>query len=175
MADVETFEVAGDKPVEPNAATSERVIRGAADLHRISKASEDYLEAIWRVMLDEGGAEAVRSVAVAELLDVSKASVNKAIATLKEHGYVEQHRYGRVGLSEAGRAYAELLWKCHRMLRTFLEGELGVAPEVADEEACSMEHALSADTMRRWTLYLEDHGMTIQDFSESSHGKTIHN
>ncbi len=145
-----------------------------SDLHSLSKASEDYLEAIWRVMLDEGSSDAVRSVAVAELLDVSKASVNKAVATLKEHGYVEQHRYGRIGLTEEGRSYAELLWKCHRMLRTFLEEELGVEPAVADHEACSMEHALSADTMRRWTLHMERQGMAIKDYADSSvHGRIV--
>ena len=157
----------------PDARTFE-VGETMEDLHSLSMASEDYLEAIWRVMLDESGADAVRSVAVAELLDVSKASVNKAIATLKEHGYVIQHRYGRVSLTDEGRAYAELLWKCHRMLRTFLEEELGVDPEVADTEACRMEHALSADTMRRWTLHLESHGMGIKDYQDDSvHGRTV--
>ena len=149
--------------------------RARAELHSLTMANEDYLEAIWRIMLDEDGAEAVRSVAVAELLDVSKASVAKALVTLKDKGYVVQHRYGRVGLTNEGRAYAELLWKCHRMLRTFLEEELGVEPKTADAEACLMEHALSEDTMRRWTLHLEEQGMRVKDFAEDSvHGTHVH-
>ena len=47
------------------------------------------------------------------------------------------------------------------MLRTFLTVELGVDEEVADEEACLMEHALSADTSRRLLEYLERQGVTI--------------
>ncbi len=86
----------------------------------LSMANEDYLEAIWRIALREQS-EAVRSVDVAELLGVSKASVNKALSTLKENGYVEQHRYGRVTLTNDGAAYARRLWRSHRALRTFLE------------------------------------------------------
>ena len=82
----------------------------------------------------------------------SKASVNKAISTLREAGYVEQTRYGRVMLTEEGASYAADVWRCHRMLRTFLEHDLGVEPETADAEACLMEHALSHDTMVRWMV-----------------------
>ena len=46
-------------------------------------------------------------------------------------------------------------------LRTFLEHDLGVKPEVADEEACLMEHVLSADTMQRLIGYLERQGVEI--------------
>lgn len=144
------------------------------DLHRLSMAHEDYLEAIWRILLDDPSEDGIRSVDVSELLGVTKASVSKAIATLKDSGYVVQHRYGRLSLTEEGQAYAELLWKCHRMLRTFLEEELGVEPAVADREACEMEHALSADTMRRWTLYLEAQGMEVKDYPDDSrHGRVV--
>lgn len=164
--------MANDAPTAP--AKEGETAAPAGGLHSLTMANEDYLEAIWRIMLEEDGAPAVRSVAVAELLDVSKASVNKALATLKDKGYVEQHRYGRVGLTAEGRVYAELLWKYHRTLRTFLEEELGVDPATADAEACLMEHALSADTMRRWTLYLEGQGIKVREFSDSSHGTNVH-
>lgn len=131
----------------------------SSDIHRLSMANEDYLEAIFR--LEERDTGSVRSVDVAELLGVSKASVNKALAVLKEQGLAQQSRYGRVALTEAGRSYAELVWGCHRMLRTFLVEDLGVDPEVADHEACAMEHALSADTMRRWRDYLRHEGKNV--------------
>ena len=57
----------------------------------LSMANEDYLEAVWRIMLERDD-DSVRSVDVAELLGVSKASVNTAISTLKNPGYVEQNR-----------------------------------------------------------------------------------
>lgn len=130
---------------------------------RLSMANEDYLEAIWRIMLDRGD-DSVRSVDVAELLGVSKASVNKALSTLKDTGYAEQNRYGRVALTDSGRGYAARVWRCHRALRAFLTDDLGVDEATADREACEMEHALSEDTMDRLLAYLEREG-TIVDGS----------
>ena len=131
------------------------------DEHALSRAGEDYLEAIYRISLD-GGAS-VRSVDVAEQLGVSKASVNKALSTLKEAGMVEQSRYGRVTLTAEGEKYAALVWRAHRALRLFLERDLGVVPETADAEACLMEHALSADTMERLIDYLERQGIVVPE------------
>ncbi len=131
--------------------------------HDLTRAHEDYLEAIY-VLTQEGAAdEGVRSVDVAERLGVSKASVNKALAGLKEGGYVDQRPYGRVTLTEDGNAYAAIVWRAHRMLRTFLERDLGVEPSVADAEACLMEHVLSPDTLERWTSYLEGQGIGVAD------------
>lgn len=133
--------------------------------HTLTRAGEDYLEAIYRIVLEQGdtGDGSVRSVDVAEQLQVSKASVNKALSMLKESGMVNQTRYGRVTLTDEGREYAAIVWRAHRALRTFLQVELGVDPELADEEACLMEHALSLDTMTKWIDYLERRGVSITD------------
>lgn len=130
--------------------------------HSLTRAGEDYLESIYRLSLESAeGDKSVRSVDVADQLEVSKASVNKALSQLKEMGMVVQSRYGRVVLTEEGEAYAKVVWRSHRALRTFLEHDLGVAPEVADEEACLVEHVLSADTMHRLIGYLERQGVEI--------------
>lgn len=129
----------------------------------LTMAGEDYLESIYRLMTEQSeDAHAVRSVDVAEQLGVSKASVNKALAYLRESGMIEQARYGRVTLTEQGEVYARDVWLRHRTLRAFLTQELGVDEETADEEACLMEHNLSEDTMRRWCEYMERHGVVIE-------------
>ena len=130
--------------------------------HALTSAGEDYLEAIYCILLEHPGDGSVRSVDVSERLDVSKASVNKALTALKEGGFVDQTRYGRVELTETGREYAAQVWRRHRMLRTFLTVELGVADEVVNEEACLMEHALSEDTTQRLMSYLERQGIAIE-------------
>ena len=135
------------------------------DNHALSRAGEDYLEAIYRIALEDpsGDAGSVRSVDVADQLGVSKASVNKALSMLKEAGMVEQSRYGRVTLTPEGEKYAALVWRAHRALRAFLETDLGVEPKTADSEACLMEHVLSADTMERLIGYLERQGLKISE------------
>ncbi len=132
--------------------------------HALTRAGEDYLESIYRLSTESGEPDgSVRSVDVAEQLDVSKASVNKALSMLKEEGMVNQSRYGRVMLTPEGKEYAAIVWRAHRALRAFLETDLGVEAEQADEEACLMEHVLSADTMSRLIDYLARQGVTIPD------------
>lgn len=138
------------------------MISSAKEDHSLTRAGEDYLESIYRLSLESSeGDGSVRSVDVAEQLDVSKASVNKALNQLKDMGMVVQNRYGRVTLTEEGEKYAKIVWRSHRALRAFLETDLGVDPAVADEEACHMEHVLSADTMTRLIDYLEKQGVSI--------------
>lgn len=130
----------------------------------LTMAHEDYLESFFRISQEAGHPEeGIRSVDVAEQLGVSKASVNKAVATLKEHGYVEQTRYGRVRLTKVGMEYAADVWRSHRLLKMFLERDLGVDSETADKEACLMEHTLSYDTVLKWMDFLEAQGHSIDE------------
>lgn len=131
----------------------------------LTMANEDYLECIVRIEAEEPdqGADGIRSVEIAQRLDVSKASVNKAIASLKSQGMVEQAHYGKVRLTEEGRSIGAAVWRRHRMLRAFLTDELGVEFDRADEEACKMEHALSEDTMDRWIAHMERDGIKLVD------------
>lgn len=126
-----------------------------AERTHLTSANEDYLEAIVRLEESQGKTE-VRSVDIANLLDVSKASVNKALATLRADGYIEQERYGRITLTPTGRTYGREVWDRHQSLRNFLTNDLGVDFDVANEEACMMEHALSQDTMKKWLNFLEE-------------------
>lgn len=131
---------------------------GASRERHLTVANEDYLECMVRIESEAGEGAGVRSVDIANQLDVSKASVNKAVAALKSQGLVDQSHYGKVMLTDEGRAIGEAVWYRHRLLRTFLMRELGVPYQRADSEACMMEHALSEDTMDRWLRYLEGEG-----------------
>lgn len=128
----------------------------------LTMANEDYLECLVRIEQEEGAEDGVRSVDVAKRLNVSKASVNKAVAALKAQGLVDQSHYGKVLLTDQGREVGTAVWYRHRLIRTFLVRELGVDFERADSEACMMEHALSEDTMSRWLAYLEQQGVTVE-------------
>ena len=131
----------------------------------LTMANEDYLECIVRIEAEgpDQSTDGIRSVEIAQRLDVSKASVNKAIASLKSQGMVEQAHYGKVRLTEEGRSIGAAVWRRHRMLRAFLTDELGVEFDRADEEACKMEHALSEDTMDRWIAHMERDGIKLVD------------
>jgi len=118
----------------------------------VSFASEDYLETIYQ-LANKG--EHVRSVDVATALDVSKASVNKAMNILKEAKLIEQPHYGLITLTQVGQDYAKEVLRRHTMLKRFLHEVLGVDQNVAEQEACQMEHVISDETMAKWLQYLE--------------------
>lgn len=119
------------------------------EIGELTQSYEDYIEAIYDLCLRSGGS--VRSVDVASELGFSKASVARATKNLREGGYIEQERYGEITLTDKGRAYGERILNRHRVLRGFLVDILGVDMEVANEEACMMEHTISQDTMDKWT------------------------
>lgn len=122
-------------------------------MEKMSMSHEDYLEAI--VMLGGTTEASVRSVDIANKLGVSKASVNKAVTSLKEKGLVDQPYYGDVTLTKDGYAYGTQVFDRHRMLELFLTKALGIEPEVAAKEACQMEHAISDDSFEKWRAFIK--------------------
>lgn len=109
-----------------------------------SESLEDYLETINLL-----GAKHVRSVDIANQLHLSKASVNKAINTLIDKGLVQKELYGDVSLTKIGMKNAERVLKKHLLIKTFLIEILGVEEELADQEACGIEHNISEDTAKK--------------------------
>ena len=122
-------------------------------MEKRSKSHEDYLEAI--VILGGTTEVSVRSVDIANKMGVSKASVNKAVTALKEKALAEQPYYGDVTLTEAGYAYGTAVYDRHRMLSKFLNKELGIPEDVAENEAFLMEHAISDESFEKWRAYIK--------------------
>lgn len=126
-------------------------------MEKVSISHEDYLEAI--VMLGGTQTQPVRSVDIATKLGVSKASVSKAVTSLKASGMLDQPYYGDITLTEDGYAYGCAVLKRHEMLTRFLVKEVGLSEEVAEEEACQMEHAISDDSFVKWMDYFTKIGL----------------
>lgn len=116
----------------------------------MTKSSEDYIEMIHVLIRDKGYAR-VRDVA--KSLNVKMPSVVKAMSELKKLELVTQEPYGDVKLTEKGRSCAELILGRHTLLKAFLE-KLGVSGDIADKDACLMEHVLSAETLDRIREFL---------------------
>ncbi|MED9872927.1 MAG: metal-dependent transcriptional regulator [Eggerthellaceae bacterium] len=126
-------------------------------MEKVSMSHEDYLEAI--VMLGGSQTQSVRSVDIATKMGVSKASVSKAVTSLKNSGMLEQPYYGDITLTEDGYNYGCAVLKRHEMLTRFLTEKVGLTEEVAEEEACQMEHAISDESFKKWLAYFERIGL----------------
>ena len=123
-----------------------------------SASSQDYLEAI--LALSPQAHVGVRSVDIAEALGVSRASVSRAMGELREAGYIRHERYGRITLTESGRAVAQAVMGRHQVLKRFLINVLGIDEATAEADACRMEHVVSAATMESLIAHLERGGLS---------------
>lgn len=109
---------------------------------KIQESAENYLETILMLSKDKPH---VRSIDIANELDFSKPSVSVAMKNLRENGYILVDGSGHITLTEAGSQIAETMLERHTLLSNWLM-YLGVEKKTALEDACRMEHVLSAQT-----------------------------
>lgn len=109
---------------------------------KIQESAENYLETILILNRRSG---AVRSIDIANELDYSKPSVSIAMRNLRENGYIQVDAGGMITLLPKGEEIAERIYERHTLLSGWLTA-LGVKPEVAAEDACRIEHVISAES-----------------------------
>ena len=117
----------------------------------IHESGEMYLETI-HVLLHKHGS--VRSVDVSEHMGYSKPSVSRAVGLLKQGGYITVDKDGYINLTDNGRLVAEKIYERHTILTRMLT-YLGVDPEIASEDACRLEHAISDASFEAIKKHLE--------------------
>lgn len=118
----------------------------------ITSSLEDYLETIFVLQQQKG---AVRVTDIAAELNVSKPSVNRAVGTLKEAEMLTHESYGTIMLTPEGETLAAQILHRHKLLKRFLVNTLGVEKQTAEDDACRMEHVMSAQTIEKLYNYLE--------------------
>lgn len=114
-----------------------------------SESQEMYLETILLLENQRGYA---RRVEIAEELGFSKPSVTCAIRLLKDKGYITENERNHIRLTSNGRSKAESVYERHHLITRLLI-HLGAEPSVAEENACRIEHVISADltdTIRKY-------------------------
>lgn len=112
----------------------------------LSHSMAHYLQAVAALKKKKGFA---RVGDIADHLGVSKSGVTSMLRSLAARGLVDHERYGCVELTDTGRELAART-ECNRELLTvFLRDVLGVTAEVANEDACMIEHLVSQEVMTR--------------------------
>ena len=120
----------------------------------LTSSMEDYLEA---VLMIQQRHSYVRCVDVAEQLGVSKHSVSRAVKELSKSGHIVKKPDGTLSLTEIGLQLAEQIYEKHRFFTEQLIA-VGVDPKTAEQDACSIEHAISAESFQKLKDALENHG-----------------
>ena len=107
------------------------------------ESGENYLETIL-VLTQRNGS--VRSIDVANEMNFTKPSVSRAMSILKRENLIIMETDGRLVLTEEGLKKATAILERHTILTRFINEVLGVPEEVAEKDACRIEHIISPET-----------------------------
>lgn len=119
---------------------------------KLSPSMEDYLRAIYFLERQSG---AVRVKNIAKQMEITMPSVSSALKNLEKQGLVCHPRYDFVGLTPEGFRIAEEVNKRHQVIKDFLSQILGIEHEIAEKDACGMEHSISPETLESLLHFLE--------------------
>ena len=107
------------------------------------ESGENYLETIL-VLTQRNGS--VRSIDVANEMNFTKPSVSRAMSILKKENLITMENDGRLLLTEEGFKKATAILERHTILTRYIHEVLGVPEEIAEKDACRIEHIISPET-----------------------------
>ncbi len=109
-----------------------------------TESQENYLEVI---LLLSKKKPVVRSVDVANELGFKKSSISIAMRNLKKLEYITISSEGYIYLTAAGKKVAKGIYERHQVITETLI-RIGVPADIAEEDACRVEHVISNDTFK---------------------------
>lgn len=113
------------------------------EANEVSHSVAHYLLAIWDSTHDD---QAPRAADIARRLDVSRAAVSLQLRALKDNGLVDVGKDHRLRLSGEGRELVNRILSKRRIIQSFLVEILGVDEDIAEADACKIEHLISGET-----------------------------
>lgn len=133
----------------------------------LTKSEEDYLKAIFQLMLDSDN-EKVGNNQLADYLNISPASVNNMVKKLKLKKLLKSERYAKLQLTDSGRDIAVGLIRKHRLWETFLSKYLNFTWDEVHDVAEQLEHVKSPKLINELDRFMDfpkkdPHGEVIPD------------
>lgn len=119
----------------------------------ISKALEEYLKTMY--ILQKQNNE-IRVTDIANKMNCSKPSVNKALNNLRENDLINYETYGKIELTKAGEEIAKKILAAYDIGFVFLKEVLGLDSEEACSEAEKLKSTLSDKTFNNLAKYVHN-------------------
>ncbi len=129
--------------------------------YNLSRRAEEYLELI-HIMLKNGEKPRIREIA--RRLGVKPSSVVEYLRRLESKGYIVYEKGGNIYLTEKGLKYAESIYERHKILTRFLE-LLGVPHDIAEEDACYIEHGIHDITLEKIIRFIKKCGNFLNEIN----------
>lgn len=119
---------------------------------KIHESGENYLETILLLSKKNGS---VRAIDIATELEFAKPSVSRAMGILKNAGLIIVERNGNIILTDSGLKRAQEIYERHRLITEFLIKTLKLSNEIAEKDACRIEHVISTETFEEIKKYIK--------------------
>ena len=117
-----------------------------------TESAENYLESILVLSQEK---PVVRSVDVSNYTGYRKSSISIAMKNLKADGYITISPEGYIYLTEKGMQIASMIYERHQVLSAWLI-RLGVDEKTAVDDACKIEHDISASSFAAIKKYINE-------------------
>lgn len=115
------------------------------------ESEEMYLETI---LLLKQTQKNIRSIDIANTLGYSRASVSRAISLLKNREYIVLNN-GFLEFTENGLKKANEIYQRHSVITKVLE-KIGVPEELAEDNACRIEHVVTPELLKYFMEYIDN-------------------
>ena len=117
----------------------------------ISKALEEYIKTMYVLKKQNGN---IRVTDIANKMQCTKPSVNKALNNLKEEKLVNYETYGIIELTPEGENLAKKILEAYDIVYVFLKEVLNLEGEAAKSEAEKIKSSLNDETINKLAKYV---------------------
>ena len=118
----------------------------------ISKALSEYLKTMY--VLKKQNNE-IRVTDIANKMNCTKPSVNKALKNLKEENLIKYEAYQEIVLTKEGEDLAKKILEAYDIAYVFFKDVLNLDENEAEEEAGKIKSTLNDDTLNRLAKYVQ--------------------
>lgn len=120
----------------------------------ITSSLEDYLELIHNKISQN---KEIKAIDIAHEFNISRSSVSEALIRLADMDFIIYEGRRGIKITQKGIEQARKTVKKHQILSKFFVEVLDVKTDVANKNACKIEHVIDDELIEKMSLYLESH------------------
>lgn len=119
----------------------------------ITKSQEEYIKTMYILKQQN---EIIRVTDIANKMNCTKPSVNKAIHILKNNKLINYETYGAIELTQDGEKLAKKVLEAYDIVYLFLKEVLNIEEEKAHNEAEKIKSTIEDETLNKLAKYVHE-------------------
>lgn len=135
---------------------------------KLSKSLEEYIKTMYILKKQTGN---IRVTDIANKMNCTKPSVNKALNNLKDSGLVNYETYGTIEITQEGENLAKKILEAYDIIYLFFKDVLNLDEAHAQKEAEQIKSNISDDTINKLAKYVHK----VLDLSDLNCNYNINN